>query len=342
VRCCPECTGDHHLQRQIISDLSGEPGRCGYCDRTSDHLVEPSKLRDYFEPVVAIYVRAQTGLSLAECLTADWGTFPAERITSDRANRLVADILENEAIFTSRFSPLDTSNSKSLEAWRAFRDEIKGKNRYFPRAVPDLDRLRQRFWELSVGRDALAPELFRARIQRDGRPHTVETMGVPPPDRMSEGRAHPVGISCLYSASDVNTAIAELRPQPGETVSVATVSLRGDLHFVDLRDARKRLTPFSLLDGEAVSRLKEDMPFLVRLGEELAEPVRPTFKQIDYLPTQYLCEFAKYCGFHGVIYRSAIEQGANLALFDEANATIGSITSFRVRRVRLEYAKNES
>ncbi len=51
----------------------------------------------------------------------------------------------------------------------------------------------------------------------------------PPSDIVTEGRANPRHISYLYAASDVNTAISEIRPMNGQIVSVATIEIQKEL-----------------------------------------------------------------------------------------------------------------
>ena len=62
----------------------------------------------------------------------------------------------------------------------------------------------------------------------------------------------------------------------------------------------------------------------------------PRSAAIDYIPSQYLCEFIKKIGFHGVIYRSSVSEGINLALFDPTLATPISISQYDVSRVSVE------
>jgi len=52
-------------------------------------------------------------------------------------------------------------------------------------------------------------------------PHPPDRM-LPPADRAFEGRVNPKGIPCLYFATDMNTAMAEVRPWIGSYVSVAS------------------------------------------------------------------------------------------------------------------------
>jgi hypothetical protein len=44
---------------------------------------------------------------------------------------------------------------------------------------------------------------------------------------------------------------------------------------------------------------------------------------MDYVLSQYLCEFIKKCGYAGVIYRLGQRDGINLALFNPGQATPG-------------------
>jgi hypothetical protein len=82
--------------------------------------------------------------------------------------------------------------------------------------------------------------------------------------------------------------------------------------------------------------MRNDLPFLERLGDELMRPVIPQAAAIDYIPGQYLCEFIKNCRYQGVIYRSSVSDGINLALFDPSLAICGTVTQYRVTRVAVE------
>ena len=57
---------------------------------------------------------------------------------------------------------------------------------------------------------------------------------------------------------------------------------------------------------------------------------------IDYVPSQYLCEFIKKARYDGVLYRSSVSDGMNLALFDPSAATGGAVKSYRVKRVSVD------
>jgi hypothetical protein len=96
------------------------------------------------------------------------------------------------------------------------------------------------------------------------------------------------------------------------------------------------VSPFLLEDAEDIGRMRADLPFLERLGEELTRPVLPQAAAIDYTPSQYLCEFIKKCGYQGVLYRSSVSDGINLALFDPSLANAGDVSQYLVSRVSID------
>ena len=95
------------------------------------------------------------------------------------------------------------------------------------------------------------------------------------------------------------------------------------------------VSPFDW-DAANIGRLRSDLPFLERLGDELTRPVLPQGAAIDYIPSQYLCEFIKITGYDGVVYRSSVSDGINLALFDPTRATGGAVSLYNITRVAVE------
>jgi hypothetical protein len=182
---------------------------------------------------------------------------------------------------------------------------------------------------------------YRARIQSDREAISLETMGAPPNRQASHGRANPSGIPYLYLGSAVDTAISEIRPHTGELVYVASFDIPADLKIADLRNPRKLVSPFRLEDESKVGLMRIDIGFLEKLGEELTRPVLPQGAAIDYVPSQYLCEFIKKCGFDGVIYSSSVSNGINLALFSPARANARELLRHRVTRVVVDIVPEE-
>lgn len=330
MRCCASCFGDRDLA-EIISARSSEVGTCSYCLSENADLVEPGQLANYFNLLIAIYEPDAAGKLLVEWFRSDWNLFEHERIDIPGAKSLLADIIDDGEIVRQPFSPSERYKSDALGRWEQLRSELMYKNRYFPDSQMNMDRL-QELLEHLVASDV--PSVwYRARIQSGEDIFRIDEMGVPPPRLASHGRANPSGIPYLYLGSTAVTAVSEIRPHTGETACVATFNIPPKLEIIDLRRPRKLVSPFLLEDEDKIGFMRVDIAFLERLGEELTRPVLPQGAAIDYVPSQYLCEFIKKCGYSGVIYRSSVSDGMNLALFDPALAEAVKVERHKVTRV---------
>jgi hypothetical protein len=259
--------------------------------------------------------------------------FEQSEMDDSHAKELLADILDDGEIVRKTFKPARTLAANPLSEWEKLRDELLYRNRFFPDANIDLERLQFLLSQLSVNSASIRCSWHRARIQTGEMPFGVREMGAPPKRIASHGRANPAGIPYLYLGSNPLTSISEIRPHTGEIACVAEFTIPSNATFIDLRSPKRMVSPFVLEDEEAIVRMRSDLPFLERLGDELTRPVLPQAAAIDYTPSQYLCEFIKKCGYKGVVYRSSVSDGINLALFDPELAKCGSITQYRVASV---------
>ena len=329
--CCPDCFGDRGLSQNIIPSLSSSCGVCDFCGSKDVALVAPSALADVFELLISAYEVSDEGSTLVELMKADWALCSHPQMDVAHAKELLSEILNDGEIVRRRFAPSSQHTSVGLAQWDTLRDELMYRNRYFLDQVMDADRLKELLVHLPA--DDMPAIWHRARIMSDDRPYTIEEMGAPPKRLVSHGRANPAGIPYLYVGSRPDTAIAEVRPHTGERACVADFTIAGGLAAVDLRDPRRLVSPFLLADAQAIGQLRADIPFLERLGEELTRPVLPRGAAIDYVPSQYLCEFIKKSGYDGVVYRSSVSEGINLALFDPSRAVPGAVTLYDVDSV---------
>lgn len=334
-RCCPECFGDRGLRNNIIPSLDPARGTCSFCGSENVDLVEPTKLGTYFELITNVYESDPEGKSLVEWMKSDWQLFTHLQMDVAHAKELLGEILDDGEIVRQPFSPRLNYASEGLLRWETLRDEMMYRNRWFLDIEIDTPRLRQ-LLDLLVAEE-LPREWFRARIRAGDENYPIDKMGPPPKRLTSHGRANPAGIPYLYLGSRPETATAEIRPHTGEVACVASFTIPA-IRAVDLRNPRKFVSPFILTDADEIGQLRADLPFLERLGEELTRPVLPQGAAIDYIPSQYLCEFIKKSGFDGVVYRSSVSDGINLALFDPAKAIGGIVSLYSVARVTVEVA----
>jgi RES domain len=336
--CCANCIDDRHLRSQVIPALSKITGKCSYCGSEYQALINPLELREQFELLISVYAQNENGKTLVEWLKSDWAMFAHDRMDAAHAKELLADILNDGEIVRRCYVPLQESQSIAVTHWEELRVELMHANRFFPKTQISLDRLAELLPFLLMEEMDIPEVWSRARIQQGTQPFQLNEMGSPPRHLASHGRANPAGIPYLYLASNTLTAISEIRPNTGETVCVASFAIPKGLKIVDLRHPRRTVSPFILQDENEVALLRGDIAFLEKLGEELTRPVLPKSAAFDYIPSQYLCEYAKRCGFDGVMYRSSVGDGVNIALFDPTKPQVLDVVQHSVTRVSVTIA----
>ena len=314
-------------------------GQCAICGTENVILVEASHLREVFGPLINIYEPSADGRLLVELLREDWDLFHHPNLDNAHANELLAEVFDDGEIARKTFSPSAKYQSDRLIVWETLRTELMHENRYFPATQLDLDRLEELLELLRA--DQVPRTWYRARLQITDAPFPIEEMGAPARRLASHGRANPAGIPYLYLASNPSTAVAELRPHTGERACVAEFLLPERQNIVDLRSPRRAVSPFAFADEDLIGRLRGDVAFLDRLGDELTRPVIPQGAPFDYVPSQYLCEYIKKCGYDGVLYRSSVSDGINLALFSPALAQPQSLAQYDIVRVDAEIRRHE-
>jgi hypothetical protein len=289
--CCAECFGDRGLRKNIIPLRSTATGVCSYCRSAGVAVIDPFTLAEYFELLISAYRQDNEGKLLVQWFREDWGMFEHPQMDDYRAKDLLSEILNDGEIVRRTFSPAPALDADRLGEWELLRDELMYRNRFFPNVNIDLERLERLFSRLIIDIDEVPQVWFRARIQSGDAVFQGTEMGAPPRRVATHGRANPAGIPYLYLASTSTAAISEVRPHTGETACVAEFRTPRDLKLVDLRSPKKMVSPFLLADAEDITRMRSDLPFLERLGDELTRPVVPQAAAIDYTPSQYLSEF---------------------------------------------------
>jgi len=337
VSCCPACFGDRGLRKDIIPSLSKARGDCDFCGTQNVELIEPAQLADVFELLISVYDEDPTGKPLVEWLREDWKLFVHPQMRDPMVHDLLGQILGEKDVAARICLPSALYKSEGLVRWGTLRTELLHKNRYFLDEALDADRLKELLDHLIA--DELPEDWYRARIMSEDAPYPIERMGAPPESLATHGRANPIGIPYLYLSSLPDAAVAEIRPHTGEMACVADFKVPKALTVADLRAPRELVSPFVLADAGAIGQLRADIPFLERLGDELTRPILPRSAAIDYIPSQYLCEFIKKNGYDGVLYRSSVSSGMNLALFSPQKAVGGTVCRYTVDRVTVQVTK---
>ncbi len=309
MNCCTNCFNDNFLSA-IIEANSRINGKCNFCNTANVALVRPEILSAYVEPLLEQYeTTTSKGDDLAVLLKNEWNLF--NTISNEVALQLLELILQEN--LQSQYVSRKNEDDIKILKWEEFKQELKHSNRYFPQKSPDYNHLKTLLNYIILPDTNISELFYRARINIDIECIDREHMGKPPVKLASAGRANPLGISYLYTASNKDTAIAEVRPHMQDLITIATFKSNEKLIFADLRNPKHIVSPFKLPEGGIA-----DLDFLLHLGEELSKPILPRVAHLEYLSSQYLCELIKHCGFDGVVYKSSVGDGDNYAIFSDS------------------------
>ncbi len=342
--CCNLCFGDTHL-KEAIKCYSKQIGTCTFCESDDVALIDPSDLADKFAPIEEFYEKSnedKNTFRLIELLREDWSLF--ENLENKDAELLLGIILNSKDIKNTRYLKRVLDEDK-ITQWDELGKELKDSNRFFPVTFEKLkkDGLGGLISDLQIKLADLGDEIkfYRSRKNDGLAIQPIDKMKGPPSGRATAGRVNPFGISCLYVASTLKTAIAELRPHKSEQLTVAELvtSKERKIVLIDLRNPRKVFSPFK--NAEMLERRFADLGLLVRLSQDLSKPIFQHEAEIEYLPTQFLCEYIKSIGFDGVIYNSALGDGHNYVFFDQTILETANVNVFEVDAIDVSYSTVE-
>lgn len=334
MKCCVECFIDIEIKSRITG--LKQVGNCNICEAENVFVYDTHLLSDDFEALLDTY-KPESILPdtfpkellklLKDELVENWNIF---NLDSDRVDKLIKVICQSKykeepKLFEQKIGISQKCDSQYLEqysllgkySWESFAESIKLQNRFHSKQLNTsvfldfLNYLRKPYKKGSV--------FYRARISNSSMGYRKEEMFAPQPGQASAGRVNPEGISYLYLGSDKTTTLNEVRAGLHDFVSIATFKLNQDIDVVDLTRIDK-ISAFSRLNPtqHAVNRTH-----LVKMSRDIAKPLRRQDSHLEYLPTQYLCEFIKMSRFNdgtecsGIEYGSTMsKEGYNIAIFN--------------------------
>ena len=181
--------------------------------------------------------------------------------------------------------------------------------------------------------------LYRSRICDEEsylKGYSNKKMGVPPVPLTTAGRTNSEGIQCLYLASDEETTFHEVRARDNDHVSVGEFCQIKDLKIVDL-SLFDKIGPFSIPDFD-MTWFAINIDIIRKIGNEVAMPMRRFDRALDYVPTQYICDYVKHLGYDGIRYKSTlVEGGINYAIFDEKKFDCVGVKVVHIGNIHYEW-----
>lgn len=246
---------------------------------------------------------------------------------------------ETEFCDSSHYERIGANDLAWQCEWDDFEQSLKSEARFFNQiAMSHLARIfdgveclhakdgRALIVEIGPGQDLNFA--YRARVFQSDAPlkealcRPDRHLGPPSMHHAIAGRMNARGISVFYGASDIETAISEVRPPVGSQVAIARFDIVRPLRVLDLDALRETYVKGSVFDSELVQQL-ERAAFLQTLSKKITRPVMPDDEALDYLTTQAIADFLATEGkspLDGIIFPSvqAGGEGKNIVLFHKA------------------------
>lgn len=358
MKCCPDCFCDEVAKETIRHSCQPIPGICETCGRHADLLleVEPeSELASYFDQMLSVFDEKvaedakDAFLSLYEAFCYIWPILNG--VSEDSFQSLLKALFPQdmrvEKLLSSGVVLAPERGSKRVEdfaffgerTWKDFATQIKHERRYHA-SVENKEVLGNILNALARDIDSSEGTWFRARNWNNKtKPPSFDELREPDPCKSAEGRMSPKGVRCLYLADTKETAMAEIRSAVHDEVAILQLRPNRTLKILDLRRI-DQISPFTPeVDS---SELASNRDNLIEMKRDLARPMRDNDDAIDYIPTQYIADYARSLGFDGIGYESVLHEndsgvpGYNIACFLGASEAFEevSIDLYKITKVR--------
>lgn len=238
---------------------------------------------------------------------------------------------------------------KSYRSYRRFQRAVRRKNRYiYGSDVKDFFQTVLETCKSKIEEGKKGSILWRSQIGHDWEPyyegneHIDDIPCAFEPERMkplqnsaSEGRANPKGIPYLYLSTDMNTAMAEVRPWIGSYISLAQFKLLKNVRLINCTSEDKG----TMIYFKEPAPEKREIAVWKDIDNAFSMPVTSNETTADYVPTQIIAELFKNNGFDGIAYRSSLGEEHNITLFDLDAADLINCTLYEAKKVSFDFAQ---
>lgn len=313
MEVCPNCFADKELKAYISS--STNIGFCKICNSREVALLAIDELLDFFQELVDNFKSSPDGEPLKSKIQSNWSFFTTHNIGSKILNevlpRITTSIQNSEDLVNYTEDIIE-----NFSYWEKFKDQLKWSNRF----ISDIGYLRELGWDGFFDTQfELIPsdELFRARVHHKSNmlAYKTEEMMCPPFNLAGGGRANPLGIPYLYLSDNPETVLYEVRASYLDELSIGVFQLKEELKSVKIVD----FTEDTSLFQEKVSQIIKSKLLRDKISRDLSKPMRRYDSEIEYIPTQFICEFIRiYTGASGIRFSSSLHPtGKNIVMFDQ-------------------------
>ncbi len=237
-------------------------------------------------------------------------------------------------------TPVDFNDEilENIHYWFKLKEQLKWDKRYFT----NIEYLTEDLgWDGFFESKVLINKedvFFRARLHHNPNEtiYRHEEMYCPPKEISSAGRANPMGIPYLYLSDNEETILYEIRASYLDEVSVAEFIIKPDMDKdIIISDFTEIPT---LYHPNGVNKKIKSTLLKQLISVDLSKPMRRYDSELDYIPTQFICEFIKiFTNVQGIKFRSSLHNtGNNIVIFNQEMMKCKDIKKVQVSNVAIK------
>ncbi len=325
---CKECFADEEL-RQFVDESSDE-GVCDVC-RTRGIIVELAEIRDFLDLVLRLFrIDVNGGKTIAEYLTDEWKIFSDRMVSMTILEEILKSASYGFGIYDSVVYTDDIQDR--IAVWEALKKDVRENYRFFV----DHDKFDEYAgigpsYKLKKG-----TMLYRARINPAGiRKLEKDAMGCPPANLATPGRANPLGIPYLYLSREEETTYYEVRSAYLDSLSLGKFEIVRDLEIVDFNSEASLYLAYTA--GVPMANIVVKKKIMNAISLDLSRPMRRYDTELEYIPTQLICEYCKRNNADGICFDSSLNSGGlNYVLFNPLDAVCVDVEGKEIKSVQID------
>lgn len=330
MHICKDCFLDEELRSEINANAVID-NVCEVCGKKGK-IIDFSEFHSFFATLLSLFSPTDSGgKKIVDIIQDEWHLFKDKKT----AKILLADVISAHDCGCSIDAFVDYTNEiqDRIAVWDRLKTNVKENSRFFT----NMDVF-ARYNYLTPGKRLhIGQKLYRSRITPIGlKEIECDNMGCPPQKLATAGRANPIGIPYLYLSDSAKTTYFEVRAVYLDKLSVGTFRVERELKLVDfIYDVNLFLAynDSSISFKEIVIKKK----VIDAISEDLSKPLRRYDSELEYVPTQLICEYCKLIGADGIIFESSLHKGGrNYVLFDDSAAKCINVEIHEITRIDID------
>lgn len=355
------CFADEQLRSMI--ENAGRKGKCDillesdtfiYDTEDDDYLADALEtIFSVFTPIKEVDINenlyTDDKVSYMRSFLARWKIFS---VAEDDIQKIIVEIGNDlyeykPEIFLEKVTVKEFFQSNVMKElciletnkWQDFCCSIKYVNRFHTQMVNFIE-LNKLLSNMEIKLEEGSLKLYRSRIcdeEHYNIGYKIGEMGAPPLKYASVGRTNSEGIPCLYLADKPETTFHEVRARDKDHVSVGEFVQKDVIRILDLSQFDK-IGPFSVTNMD-MTWFAVNIEIIRQIGDEISKPMRRFDSSLDYIPTQYICDYIKYLGYDGIKFKSTLcDGGVNYAMFSDNKFECKSVSVVSIETVNYKIA----